>query len=223
MNLPPTTEDLLARLRAGEDHYVERKSLGDWKKDALKTAVAFANSIPLSLIGVLFIGVRNDGIGEGMSDQDVDSIQKKLNQELDNAFPFIPRECRILEHGGKRLLAVLIPGSPDRPHFAGHSYVRIGSETRDASEAQFEALVAERSSKVRHIRKYIGQVVTLTDSTRLNEAARIQATTYTGHLADCNSHFLTIEIVSKTLRSFPVTLVHISHNNQRNSLHLEIR
>jgi hypothetical protein len=39
--------EILKRLRAGEDSFVKRKSVGDWKIDAVKTCVAFANSCPL--------------------------------------------------------------------------------------------------------------------------------------------------------------------------------
>jgi hypothetical protein len=40
--------DLLARMRNFEDHLVERKSVKD-EKDWKKTAVAFANSVPVGL------------------------------------------------------------------------------------------------------------------------------------------------------------------------------
>ena len=38
--------EILERLRAGENSFVERKSFGYWKEDAVKTCVAFANSCP---------------------------------------------------------------------------------------------------------------------------------------------------------------------------------
>ena len=55
-----TEQDLLARLRNFEDHFVERKTAGD-SKDWVKTAVAFANSAPVDLPCVLYIGVKNNG------------------------------------------------------------------------------------------------------------------------------------------------------------------
>ena len=52
--------DLLARLCNFEDQFVERKTVADLN-DALKTVVAFANSAPLGMPCVLYIGVRDDG------------------------------------------------------------------------------------------------------------------------------------------------------------------
>ena len=48
--------DLLARMKNFEDHLVERKTVKD-EKDWKKTAVAFANSVPVGLPAVLYIGV----------------------------------------------------------------------------------------------------------------------------------------------------------------------
>ena len=66
---------------------------------------------------------------------------------------------RVLKEGDQQFLAVVVPGSAARPHFAGRSYVRRGSESQEASEAQFQALIAVRSSKVYQIRKWIGREV----------------------------------------------------------------
>jgi hypothetical protein len=53
------SDEDLARLRkSAENHFVERKSFGDWKKDVVKTLVAFANSLPIGQPGFLFIGLR---------------------------------------------------------------------------------------------------------------------------------------------------------------------
>lgn len=53
--------DLIRRLRATEDAFVERKTVGDDKYDWLKTAVAFANTAPIDYPCVLYIGVKNNG------------------------------------------------------------------------------------------------------------------------------------------------------------------
>jgi len=51
--------DLLARMKNFEDHLVERKTIKD-EKDWKKAAVAFANSVPIGLPAVLYIGVRDN-------------------------------------------------------------------------------------------------------------------------------------------------------------------
>ena len=53
-----TDLDLWSRMQNLEDHFVERKTLGD-SKDWLKTVVAFANSAPNGYPCVLYIGVKD--------------------------------------------------------------------------------------------------------------------------------------------------------------------
>jgi predicted HTH transcriptional regulator len=78
-------EDLLLRLTATEDSFVERKTWAD-SSDWLKTAVAFANSCPIGYPGVLFIGVRNDGTPEGIKQgQNLETSQKKLTDKIKEA------------------------------------------------------------------------------------------------------------------------------------------
>ena len=72
---------------------------------------------------------------------------------------------KVLVKDGKQFLAVIVPGSEQRPHFAGPSYVRVGSETKVASEPQFQNLIAQRQSKAYEILKWKGKPVALDDRT----------------------------------------------------------
>jgi hypothetical protein len=54
----------------------------------------------------------------------------------------------VVQDSGRECLAVVVPGSPKRPHFAGPAYVRVGSETKNASDEEYAKLIAERHSKV---------------------------------------------------------------------------
>lgn len=119
-------EDILARLDNVEDSFVERKTEGD-SGDWLKTVVAFANSVPIGFPALLFIGVKDDGTIQGLAN--ADSLQRKLSGKINEAYP-VPYHCsEVLEKDGKKFLAVVVPGSENRPHFAGRSYVREGSES----------------------------------------------------------------------------------------------
>jgi predicted HTH transcriptional regulator len=140
--------DLLSRLTNCEDHMVERKTVADMN-DSLKTVVAFANSAPIGYPCVLYIGAANDGSFE-IRQHDFDSVQMKLNRMLEKIYPRVYYISKVLTQGSNRVLAVTVPGSPDRPHFSGPSFVRRGSETREASAEQFDALIAERTAKQRH-------------------------------------------------------------------------
>lgn len=136
-------------MRNFEDHLVERKTAKD-QKDWKKTAVAFANSVPVGLPAVLYIGVRNNGEIE-TPQPNLDDIQRKFNSKMERVYPRIFYVPKIITENGRQALAVVIPGSDLRPHFAGLSYVRRGSESVSASEEQFAELIAQRNSKAREI------------------------------------------------------------------------
>lgn len=72
--------------------------------------------------------------------------------------PYVPK---IITESGRQALAIIIPGSESRPHFAGLSYIRNGSESIEASEEQFSRLIAQRNSKVTRILEWIGKPITL--------------------------------------------------------------
>ena len=90
----------------------------------------------------------------------LDRLQKTLGERLADIWPPLYYVPKILRKDGPEFLAVLIPGSSERPYFAGHSYVRVGSETKKAAEEQFEELILQRSSKGRGIEKMIGKQIT---------------------------------------------------------------
>src|SRR6202041_473226 len=119
--------DLLARMRNFEDHLVERKTVKD-ERDWKKPAVAFANSVPVGLPAVLYLGVRDTGEIEAPQ-QNLDEAQKKFNRQMGRVYPRIAYVPKIIAENGRQALALIIPGSDLRPHFAGLSYVRRGSES----------------------------------------------------------------------------------------------
>lgn len=149
-----TDADLLLRLTNYEDHFVERKTSGD-SKDWLKTVVGFANSAPIGYPAVLYIGARDNG--EIEEDVNLDSLQKTFAKKVGDAYPLVYYMTKVLAKDGRQFLAVIVPGSEHRPHFAGPSYLRTGSETKVASEQQFDNLIAQRQSKGYEILKWKGK------------------------------------------------------------------
>ena len=143
-----------------ENNYVERKTVSD-KAGWLRTAVAFANSAPIGAPAVLFVGMNNDGtFQQVVADHDWEKQQKTVSQELNRAYPPIFSVFKIVrDNDTGQCLAVIIPGSAERPHFTGKSYVRLGPETQEASENQFNTLIAERSNKAYRIMEWIGRQV----------------------------------------------------------------
>ena len=153
----PTDEELRQLKGSTEDHFIERKTSSD-AKDWLKTIVAFANSTPLGRFSVLYIGVRDDGTVE-RGGINLDTAQKTLERRLEEAYPRIPYTTRVLTEGTGDYLCVIVPGSAQRPHFAGPAFVRVGSQTINASAEQFERLITERNSKAYSILRCQGKRV----------------------------------------------------------------
>src|SRR5262249_5802311 len=151
---------ILNRLRDSENPFVERKVGADIRRDTLKTAVAFANSLPIGVPGVLFVPVYDDG--RVQPDQNLESLQQTISELIAPAYPPIAFLPKVLGTRPEQFLAVLIWGSSNRPHFAGPSYIRDGAVTRAASESEFSELIAGRSSKVYEILSSRGQPVSLT-------------------------------------------------------------
>jgi len=210
--------DLLSRLRNFENNFVERKTSGD-HRDWLKTVVGFANSTPVGYPAVLFIGVRNDGTPE--TGINLDSLQQTFTRKMQEAYPPIYFVTRVLGSTDSQFLAIVVPGSEDRPHFAGPSYVRRGSATEIASESQFNELIAHRLSKNAHILKWRGKPVSIdrmrTGSREIAMLGPVE-TSYEQTIADCNAFYVTFG----DGQSIPLRRVEVSFDSSRKRLKLEI-
>ncbi len=213
---PPTNEELLLWLRDPEHSFVERKVFSD-TKDWLKTVVAFANSTPIGYPAVLYIGVRDDCEPEGTS-LDLDRFQRNLSERLTAAYPVIYYETKILDVGGKKVLAVVVPGSPNRPHFGGPAYVREGSKTVNASKEQFDQLVAQRNSKAYWIMQYVGKPISHVQIA--NNQTRPGTTPMQLNVLDCNQFYVILEGNNFKL-VLPLARVTISFDVTHNRLQLE--
>lgn len=203
-------EDLLSRLTNFEDHFVERKSSGD-SKDWRKTVVAFANSLPIGYPGVLFIGVKNDGTIEGNAN--LDSLQKKFSEIIEDVYPTPYYLPRVLSKDGKQFLAVIVPGSEARPHFAGRAYVRDGSRTIEASAKSFEELITHRNSKAYKILEWKEKEVTIAlPSQAVNDRpAKLGMT-----VLECNQFYVTLNTGDSNIRSIPLVDIELSSDHTPN-------
>jgi hypothetical protein len=209
--------DLLARMRNFEDHLVERKVVKD-ERDWKKTAVAFANSVPVGLPAVLYIGVRDTGEIE-TPQHNLDEVEKKFNRHMEKVYPRIAYVPKIITDSGRQALAIVIPGSESRPHFAGLSYVRRGSESLESSEEQFSELIARRNSKTALLLQSKGKGVTVFIRTGDSEIPWPTSTVLVG----CNQFYVTLKKFDhEPPHSFPLSRVEINFDNLRNTLQLEI-
>ncbi|HLV95949.1 MAG TPA: ATP-binding protein [Candidatus Acidoferrales bacterium] len=216
-------EEILKKLKAGEDSFVERKSFGDWKKDAVNTCVAFANSCPIEgAPGLLCIGVKNDG-GIERSQIDLDTLQKTLERELEDAYPPIPHRTRVVSAHEGKFIAVVVPGSSQGPHFSGPAYVRSGPTNAKASKEQFERLVDRRERKVREILKWQNKAVKLVRlwAVPSNLVGRIAGNSYVT-VIDCTALVVKVEMTGSGFLFFPLDHVILGHDAQANCLTLEV-
>ena len=208
-----TDDDILLRLKNTEDSTVERKTANDLR-DCLKTAVAFSNSLPFNDPGIIFVGVRNDGTVE--DNNNLESLQKKVSSEIAKVYPPIyPQMKAMKDASGKEFVAVIVRGSAERPHFSGPSYVRDGTQTKEASESQFAQLIAERSSKVREILKWKGQQITLLHPTSAHTPhATIPHRAVSAHLLGCDQFCARLQIMqsgsNSKLAAIPLSQVEVS-------------
>jgi len=214
-------QDLILRLHNYEDHSVERKTSAD-SKDWLKTVVAFANSAPDDFPCVLYIGVRDTGEIE-TPQVNLDSIQKSFNKEMKKVYPPPPYFPKVIEENGRQALAVVVLGSRMRPHFAGPSYVRKGSESIEATDEQLNELIARRGSKANLILQSRGSNVTVINRQVTGNGQVYESSWPPTEVADCNQFYITLETGSeRTRKSFPLERVGISFDNQLQRLQLEI-
>jgi len=134
-------------------------------------------------------------------------------------YPRIAYVPKIVSENGRQALAVVIPGSELRPHFAGLAYVRVGSQSSEASEQQFSLLIAQRSSMAARILAFKGKRVTVLNFVPNGMSSQWQERTI---VVDCDQFYVTLQTNSDRPQSFPLSRLELNFDNSRNDLQLEI-
>jgi len=224
-------DELTRRLAQHEDSFVERKLEGDdWKP----TLVAFANSVPHGRDAVLYIGVRDDGEIAGVSN--ADSIQKKLQAFCRNTcYPPMSFTTELLTAGDAQVIAVVVPPSSNRPHFAAPAYVREGTKTVSAAPRLFEDLIASRTSKTAELLRYRGIRFTIMSAktrlgipeylaTRAGTSMTGQIREYECALVEVNAFFARFELSGANFTE-PLENLTISYDDRKHrplvTIHLD--
>lgn len=220
--MPLTRAELLERLAQHEDSFVERKPEG---ADFKPTLVAFANSVPPGRDAILYVGIRDDGKVLGLAN--ADTLQKKIQKFCQvTCYPPIAFTSELLTVEEKPILAVVIPPSPERPHFAGSSYTRLGTENVRVSPQLFAELITSRSGKAAELLRYRQSPVTVVSMKArpgYPEAGRVKAgttmTTEPRRMTDCrildvNPFFVRLE-QHGTRFSEPLANIAISYDEER--------
>jgi hypothetical protein len=208
--------ELKSRLRDEEDNFVERKPERASDREIRKTIVAFANSIQPGETGILFIGVSDDGETLGVSN--TDSLQKKVRRIVeDDCYPAIEFTTTAITEADKDIVAVIIGYSTKRPHFAGKAYIRVGSESLEASAAIYNQLIASRNEKTALLQLHIKKSIVLCFESGGGfwfEAG--------GVLDFCDAHTIRLREDEGIVRSFSVSEIRI-HENERGILAITVK
>lgn len=218
-------EDLIQKLSNKEDGFIERKPESAGTADFKKTLVAFANSVPKDRAAILYIGVADTGKLLGISN--VDSLQKTIRRICEEeCYPPIKFQSQVINSEGKDILAITIPFSSNRPHFAGPAYIRRGSESVIASKEMFQELIDSRTSKVAKILEWKDQIVTveahrkLLGNTKYLGDSRYRAT-HECRILECNSHYVRMQDISNDRYvSEPLLNINLSYDERRHRLML---
>jgi len=193
-----TEEELLRRLHDAEDGFVERKSSFN-TGEVRDTIVAFANSARDQRPGILFIGVRPDGTIQGVADPDKlarDAVERICN---DRCFPPVHYNTVSFPRDGLQVLAIIVPLSPQKPHFSGHAFVREGSRTKKASAAALDEMIAARNTKAGELLRMKGKTISIqVRGKHIGEAIFEPhfSDDYEGKIVSCDAHRVTIHLLS---------------------------
>lgn len=223
-----TPDQLLAKLSAREDNFTERKSESVAPAELRRTACAFANSLSEGQEAVLFIGVHDHtGAVEGVTNSD--ALQKRLRDALQACYPPVSYGTTVFDVDGKSVVAVVFPASRDKPHFTGPAFVRIGSESVNASKAQYEELILNRIDKAREIQRYRGAIFTVRGiGYQLGSGRPLADRHYVEgcecRLVRCTGHLVTLQDIA-TDRQFsePLANITIRYDDARQRPLLEVR
>lgn len=146
MNQP----SLSARLADLEDGLIERKQGFQSNDEIRKAVVSFANSVPEGRTAVLFIGVAKDGTATGLAADEAEKVQQRVRRVCDeDCFPAIAIQLTevITTTDGKHVVGFEFGPSKNRPHFAGHAYIRDGSASVKVSASKLDELMARKNTK----------------------------------------------------------------------------
>jgi hypothetical protein len=141
-----------------EDSLREKKLENDLK-DILKTMVAFANSVAPNDTAVIYVGEKDDGTVQGVSNSD--NIQKAVRREADKIYPEINYKTEVYKREDKTCVRIEIRQNGLAPHFGGSAWVRRGAETVQATEVLYQRLIDLRLSKVHMLSKWERKRITV--------------------------------------------------------------
>jgi ATP-dependent DNA helicase RecG len=150
MTLPTQTSQALARIAEGlrastlESSTLDFKTVGRSREDTLvdlaEAAACFANAGG----GEIVVGVPDGATSlDSLQEVDLDTrhVQRRIYELTDPALIVTVSEDRV---NGRRLLAIVVPPSPDVHQVRGRATERLGSDCQPMSAQRIASVVSER-------------------------------------------------------------------------------
>lgn len=212
--------DLLRLLHSAEHSFVERKTIGD-VRDCVKTIVAFANTLSNDQEGVLFVGATDKGEIEAHSSS-LDKLQMTIADKVQGIYPSVHYTTKTVQEDGRECLAVIVAGSPSRPHFAGPLFVRDGSRTVVANSERYDSLLAARTGKTYELQRWQGKQISVRTYQRQGGIAyTVNQTVVQGTVFSANQFYVTVSFGNRN-QSYPLSRVQITYDDTAKRLEIEV-
>jgi hypothetical protein len=187
----------------------------------VKTVVAFANSLEPNQEGVLFIGATDKGQIESNL-ANLDKLQKTFSEKMQSVYPPVYYTTKIVSADGRECLAVIVPGSSAKPHYAGPLYLRDGSQTVVATGERHDAMLALRLGKTRELQRWVGKSITLRIiSRRQGMGYALDQSEHDAAVLACNQFYLTLKFNNRQW-SYPLSRFDIAYDHVRDRLEIEL-
>ena len=219
-----TRSQIIPMIEQPEGPLLERKPSRVNAREIRQTVVAFANSVSGTDEAVLLIGIGDRGVVHGCTNAEADAIQKSVRDVCEKqCYPAIAFRVEVLSER-QNVVAVVIPPSGNRPHFAGQAYVRRGSESVAASDEVFNELVYSRNSKAGMLLEYKKRHMMLRVTGLGNrpsdfrfEADNRQREFMQCKVFECNAQYVRFERIDGTGGRFsaPLENITITHNEEK--------
>ena len=209
-----------------EDSLREKKVESDLK-DLLKTLVAFANSVAPGDTAKIFIGEKDDGTVQGVTN--AENINRSVAKEAERIYPPIYYRTEVYQRDDKQCVCVTIKHNGQAPHFGGPAWVRQSSQTIKATEELFQQMIDQRQSKVRVLLQWLNKDVTVEGTQQPRsvppghmppvEQGEWSVGVHEATLTVVNGHWVTfnvhISMTSRVEMSEPLEKLLLSWDNQR--------
>jgi hypothetical protein len=201
-----------------EDSLRENKSENDLK-DLLKTMVAFANSVAPDDTAKIFIGERDDGSVEGVTN--TENIHRTIAKNAEKIYPSVYYRTENYERDGKQCVRVDIKRNGLAPHVGGPAWVRQGAKSVPASGELYEQLIALRLSKVSELLKWVSRVVTVSWASKVPMSIGPNWNAFPCQLVEVTAFFSTFKHRDRGFKeSEPNDWLALSWDGQANCPHI---